>query len=122
MKPVMVLVLSPVPEEGAGCRFRVCQYIPYLEAEGFRVTVGLFFTPEFLRVVYQKGRYPRKTYLFAKQALKRALPPQPPGGTSSGSELSQVYPPCRWRRRHRGGAGGESGANAVVDRARGVLV
>ena len=71
MRPVRVLVLSPVPEEGAGCRFRVCQYIPYLEAEGFRVTVSPFFTPEFFRVLYQKGRYLRKTYLFAKQALKR---------------------------------------------------
>jgi glycosyltransferase involved in cell wall biosynthesis len=71
MRPVRVLVLSPIPEEGAGCRFRVCQYIPYLEARGFRVTLSPFFTPEFFRIIYQKGRYLRKTYLFAGQALRR---------------------------------------------------
>ena len=30
-----VLALSPIPEEGAGCRFRVAQYIPYLREAGF---------------------------------------------------------------------------------------
>src|SRR5206468_1177270 len=34
---IRLLVLSPIPEEGAGCRFRIAQFIPYLEANGFDV-------------------------------------------------------------------------------------
>ncbi|MBI4380452.1 MAG: glycosyltransferase family 4 protein [candidate division NC10 bacterium] len=71
MRPVRALALSPVPEEGAGCRFRVSQYIPYLEARGIRVTVRPFFTPEFFRIVYQTGAHFRKSYLFALQTLAR---------------------------------------------------
>ena len=33
--PIRVLALSPIPEEGAGCRFRIAQFIPSLEAAGF---------------------------------------------------------------------------------------
>src|SRR4029077_17510558 len=28
--PIRVLALSPIPEEGAGCRFRIAQFIPHL--------------------------------------------------------------------------------------------
>ena len=31
-----MLALSPIPEEGAGCRFRIAQFIPYLESDGYR--------------------------------------------------------------------------------------
>lgn len=71
MKPIRVLALSPVPEEGAGCRFRISQYIPRLAAEGFEVTVSPFFTPEFFRLVYQPGHYARKAALFVRRSLDR---------------------------------------------------
>lgn len=61
---IKVLALSPIPEEGAGCRFRVSQYIPYLEAHGFDVTVRPFYTPEFFRLVYRPGHFLRKSAAF----------------------------------------------------------
>src|SRR5262249_16306849 len=36
--PIRVLALSPIPEEGAGCRFRIAQFIPYLRSVGIDVT------------------------------------------------------------------------------------
>ena len=58
--PIKVLALTPIPEEGAGCRFRVSQYVPYLRNAGFDVTISPFYTPEFFRLVYQRGHYARK--------------------------------------------------------------
>lgn len=71
MRPVRVLALSPIPEEGAGCRFRVSQYVPYLALKGFQVTLSPFFTPELFRIVYQRGRYVHKAVLVARQTLRR---------------------------------------------------
>ena len=66
-----MLALSPVPEEGAGCRFRISQYIPRLAAEGFDVTVSPFFTKEFFQLVYRPGRYAQKTALFLRRSVDR---------------------------------------------------
>lgn len=63
--------MSPVPEEGAGCRFRVSQYIPRLAADGFDVTVSPFFTRDFFRLVYRPGRYAEKTALFLRRSVDR---------------------------------------------------
>ena len=56
-RPIRVLALSPIPEEGAGCRFRIAQFIPYLESVGINVTLDSLFTPEFFRLVYKPGHY-----------------------------------------------------------------
>jgi len=69
--PIRVLALSPIPEEGAGCRFRIAQFIPYLEAAGIHVTLRSLFTPEFFRLVYKRGHYLRKAMSFAALSLKR---------------------------------------------------
>ncbi len=66
-----MLVLSPFPEEAAGTRFRISQYIPYLEANGFDVDVDAFFTPSFFRFVYRKGHYLRKAFSFLGLAFHR---------------------------------------------------
>jgi glycosyltransferase involved in cell wall biosynthesis len=71
--PIRVLVLSPFPEEAAGTRFRITHYIPYLQAQGFDVTVDSFFTPSFFRFVYERGRYVRKALRFAGLAARRLL-------------------------------------------------
>ena len=68
---IRVLALSPIPEEGAGCRFRVAQYIPYLREAGFDVTISSFYTPEFFRLVYRRGRYARKAASFLGLAWRR---------------------------------------------------
>ena len=69
--PIRLLVLSPIPEEGAGCRFRIAQFIPYLEANGFEVTLSPLFTTEFFRLVYKPGHLWSKAFGFAGLSLKR---------------------------------------------------
>src|SRR5207248_1928588 len=69
--PLRVLALSPIPEEGAGCRFRIAQFIPYLKSVGIEVTLSSLFTPEFFRLVYKPGHYMRKAVMFAALSLKR---------------------------------------------------
>jgi glycosyltransferase involved in cell wall biosynthesis len=66
-----VLALSPVPFEGAGCRYRVAQYIPYLAEQGIDLTVAPFYDSEFFSLVYRPGQYLRKARLFLRQTLGR---------------------------------------------------
>jgi len=70
-EPIRVLALSPIPEEGAGCRFRIAQFMPYLASVGIHVTLDSLFTPEFFRQVYKPGHYARKAVTFAALSLKR---------------------------------------------------
>ena len=69
-RKIRVLAISPIPEEGAGCRFRIAHYIPFLEAHGFDVTLNTLFTTEFFRFVYKPGHLARKAAVFAGLALK----------------------------------------------------
>ena len=66
-----MLAISPIPEEGAGCRFRVSQYVPYLESQGFTVTIRPFYTPEFFRMVYKPGHFVRKSISFVGLLARR---------------------------------------------------
>jgi glycosyltransferase involved in cell wall biosynthesis len=66
-----MLALSPVPAEGAGCRFRVMQYIPALEQAGFSVTVAPFFDAAFFDLVYRPGHHGRKLAAFLRQSVER---------------------------------------------------
>jgi glycosyltransferase involved in cell wall biosynthesis len=70
---VRVLALSPIPEEGAGCRFRVTQYLPALAAAGFDVTIRSFYSPAYFRLVYKRGHYVRKAVYFIGLALRQSL-------------------------------------------------
>lgn len=67
---IRVLALSPIPEEGAGCRFRIAQFIPYLRSVGIDVTLRSLFTADFFNLVYRRGQYVRKASGFATLALK----------------------------------------------------
>lgn len=69
--PVKVLALSPIPEEGAGCRFRVSQYLPFLRDHGFDVTVSPFYSREYFDFVYRPGNYVRKATGLASLILRR---------------------------------------------------
>lgn len=69
--PIRVLAISPIPEEGAGCRFRVSQYVPYLESQGFKVTIRPFYTREFFRMVYKRGHFLRKSLTFLGLLARR---------------------------------------------------
>ena len=66
-----VLALSPIPEEGAGCRFRVSQYIPYLRSHGFDITVSPFYSRDYFSFVYRPGNYLRKALGFMALTLRR---------------------------------------------------
>ena len=67
-----VLALSPIPEEGAGCRFRVSQYILwYLRNAGFDVTVSPFYSREYFSFVYRPGNYLRKAIGFGSLTWRR---------------------------------------------------
>ena len=68
---VRVLALSPIPEEGAGCRFRIAQYVPRLREAGFDVTIRAFYTPAFFRFVYRHGHYARKLTMFLGLVVRR---------------------------------------------------
>src|SRR5256885_10313030 len=70
-RPLRLLALSPVPAEGAGCRFRVMQYIPALEQAGFSVTVAPFFDAAFFDLVYRPGHYGEKLAAFVRQSVER---------------------------------------------------
>jgi glycosyltransferase involved in cell wall biosynthesis len=65
VKPLRVLALSPIPEEGAGCRFRIAQFIPYLKSVSVEVTLRSLFDGPFFRRVYKPGHYLRKAVTFA---------------------------------------------------------
>ena len=67
---IRVLALSPIPEEGAGCRFRVAQFIPYLRSVGFDVTLRSLFDADFFHLVYRPGQYIRKASTFAVLSLR----------------------------------------------------
>jgi glycosyltransferase involved in cell wall biosynthesis len=69
-RPLKLLALSPIPEEGAGCRFRIVQYRPALEAAGFDVTLLSLFTRDFFRLVYRPGSYVSKSITFAGLAAR----------------------------------------------------
>jgi glycosyltransferase involved in cell wall biosynthesis len=69
--PIRLLALSPIPEEGAGCRFRIAQFIPYLESVGIHVTLRSLFNAEFFDLVYKPGHYLRKAVTFAGLSVKR---------------------------------------------------
>lgn len=69
--PIRVLALSPMPEEGAGCRFRIAQFIPYLQSVGVDVTLSSLFTADFFQLVYKPGHYLRKAVTFAGLSIKR---------------------------------------------------
>ena len=70
-RSLKLLALSPVPAEGAGCRFRVMQYVPALEQAGFSVTVAPFFDAAFFDLVYKPGHYVEKFGAFVRQSVER---------------------------------------------------
>ena len=70
-RPIRVLALSPIPEEGAGCRFRIAQFIPYLESTGIDVTLRSLFDADFFRLVYKPGHYVRKALRLRSSRSKR---------------------------------------------------
>lgn len=56
-----ILILCPSPRGTAATqRLKYEQYLPGLEAEGYRFTISSFQTKRFWKIVYKKGRVPEK--------------------------------------------------------------
>lgn len=54
-RPIRILFLTRYPVEGASSRYRVFQYLPHLEAMGFRCTVQSFMDSPMYRLSMQPG-------------------------------------------------------------------
>jgi len=51
-----ILLLSKYSRKGASTRLRSLQYLPFLESEGFQVTVSSLFDDQYLDQLYQHGK------------------------------------------------------------------
>ena len=51
-----ILLLSKYSRKGASTRLRSLQYLPFLEAEGFQITVSSLFDDQYLNQLYQHGK------------------------------------------------------------------
>jgi glycosyltransferase involved in cell wall biosynthesis len=68
---IRILALSPIPDEGAGCRFRVAQFRPWLERAGFSLTIHPLFDTAFFRLVYRSGHHARKAVALVERTFDR---------------------------------------------------
>lgn len=68
-----VIFLVPYPGEGPSNRYRIGQYLPYLEQAGIRYRVCSFWSKAAFRVLYKDGYYLRKIYFFIIGTLFRLI-------------------------------------------------
>lgn len=68
-----LLVFVPYPVEGASNRYRVNQYVPYLQQHGVRCDLRPFLTPELYRMIYRPGRWLDKARLLPGRLWQRVL-------------------------------------------------
>lgn len=72
-RPLRVLALTPHPIEGQGARYRVLQYIPYLEQRGFTIDHHPFFDSVTFLDLFRSGRWTSKASALVEGTLKRAV-------------------------------------------------
>ncbi|HAB53772.1 MAG TPA: hypothetical protein DCE80_16615 [Ignavibacteriales bacterium] len=66
-----VLFIEPYPIEGPSSRYRVEQYIPYLQNQGVKCLVRPFVSLSFYRVLYKNGFFLKKIAYFILSTLNR---------------------------------------------------
>lgn len=70
-RPLKVLFLTRYPMEGASSRYRVFQYVPYLEALGVRCEVQSFMDAPMYRLSFSRGRTLAKAWATARASVRR---------------------------------------------------
>ncbi len=71
MDNMRVLFLTPNPIEASGTRYRVLQYLPYLEANGFKCQLAPFLSSRLFTTLYVQGQTSRKVLGLAASTLRR---------------------------------------------------
>jgi len=66
-----ILFISPYPMIDASSRFRIYQYLPFLQSKGHQVTVQPFLDDEGYRLMYQPGRILSKAALILAGLRRR---------------------------------------------------
>lgn len=73
-KPVLrVLFILPHGIQAASSRYRVYQYLPYLQAHGIQATLRPFVGPRFYRLLYRPGQLLPKTAFTLRSLISRLL-------------------------------------------------
>ena len=76
-----VLVLMPaVYDTSPGQRFRIEQWARYLEKDGVRFTFVPFEDEALHQLLYQRGRFVRKSYLMTRAFFSMPRPPSRTAG------------------------------------------
>lgn len=68
-----ILFIIPYSTEGASNRFRVEQYLPYLEKEGIEYDIRPFIFQNFYKILYLKRNYVKKIVCFVVAFFRRIL-------------------------------------------------
>jgi len=68
-----ILFIVPYSTEGASNRFRVEQYLPYLDREGIKYDVRPFVSSQFYKILYSKGQGVKKIAYFIQAFLRRMI-------------------------------------------------
>jgi glycosyltransferase involved in cell wall biosynthesis len=69
---VKVLFFLPHSREAASCRYRIHQFLPYLEENGVECTIRELVDSELYEFLYRPGHRARKIVRFGRRALARA--------------------------------------------------
>ena len=68
-----ILFIVPYSTEGASNRFRVEQYLPYLDKEGMEYDIRPFVSSRFYKILYSKKECVKKIFYFIQAFFNRIL-------------------------------------------------